>query len=85
MGALRDIDALLDLLPPSGSSSIASDVDDEMKVGIIGCGASGLAAIKIIQESKPFQEDKWSLQAFEAREDVGGTWYVSELSFTLIC
>ena len=47
-----------------------------MRVGIIGCGASGLAAIKIIQESKPFQDGKWDLQVFEAREDVGGTWYV---------
>ena len=46
-----------DLVPSFDSASNPNG--DKLRIGIIGGGASGLAALKIIQESKPFQEGRF--------------------------
>ncbi|KIM46828.1 hypothetical protein M413DRAFT_64018 [Hebeloma cylindrosporum] len=45
-------------------------------IGIIGAGPSGLAALKVVLESAQFKAGKWAVVVFEARETVGGVWYV---------
>jgi cation diffusion facilitator CzcD-associated flavoprotein CzcO len=50
-------------------------VDDQTKrICVIGGGPAGLAVLKIIADSPPFQAGQWTVDPFEARENVGGIW-----------
>ncbi|KAF9078773.1 flavin-binding monooxygenase-like-domain-containing protein [Rhodocollybia butyracea] len=44
------------------------------RIGIIGAGAAGLAALKIILDTPQFKAGAWIPVAYEAREQVGGVW-----------
>jgi cation diffusion facilitator CzcD-associated flavoprotein CzcO len=57
-------DDSLDLLRPK----------PEKRICIIGAAAGGLAALKAISDSSYFKSGKWSVVAYEARENVGGIW-----------
>ena len=46
-----------------------------LRICIIGAGAAGLSALKIIKDSEMFQAGACTAVAFEAREDIGGVWY----------
>ncbi|KAG1770372.1 hypothetical protein EV702DRAFT_1181606 [Suillus placidus] len=46
----------------------------EKRICIIGAGAGGLAALKVISESTYFKSGKWSVIAYETRKKVGGIW-----------
>ena len=41
---------------------------------IIGAGASGLAAVKVISSTTQYKAGLWTVIAYEEREDVGGIW-----------
>lgn len=45
-----------------------------LKICVLGAGAAGLAVIKIIKDSSQYKSGQWSVDAFEEREDIGGTW-----------
>ncbi|KAI6099920.1 hypothetical protein EDD16DRAFT_498255 [Pisolithus croceorrhizus] len=42
------------------------------RICVIGAGASGLAALKVISDTSHFKSGTWSVTAFESRESVGG-------------
>ena len=44
------------------------------RIGVIGCGAAGLSALKVLLEQPEVQTGKWDVVAFEARDDIGGVW-----------
>ncbi|KAG2755889.1 FAD/NAD(P)-binding domain-containing protein [Suillus brevipes Sb2] len=46
----------------------------EKRICIIGAGAGGLAALKVISESAYFKSGKWSVVAYETRNKIGGIW-----------
>lgn len=46
----------------------------QKRICVIGAGASGLAALKVITDTSHFKSGAWSVTAFESRESVGGTW-----------
>ncbi len=48
--------------------------EPNLRVGIVGTGAAGLATLMIISESPQVQSGQWTstVTAFEARKDVGG-------------
>ncbi|KAG2077954.1 FAD/NAD(P)-binding domain-containing protein [Suillus decipiens] len=46
----------------------------EKRICVIGAGAGGLAALKVISESACFKSGKWSVIAYETRKKVGGIW-----------
>ena len=43
---------------------------------VIGAGPSGLAALRAISERPEYLSGVWTAVAFEARESLGGVWYV---------
>ncbi|KLO13327.1 FAD/NAD(P)-binding domain-containing protein [Schizopora paradoxa] len=47
---------------------------ESLKICVIGGGAAGLAALKVIKDSHQFQSGNWDVFAFESRQDVGGVW-----------
>lgn len=47
-----------------------------LKICVIGGGAAGLAAVKVIKDSDQFQASKWDVVAYESRQHIGGVWYV---------
>lgn len=49
---------------------------DKLRIGIIGVGAAGLAAIKALKDTDYVRTGIWEIVAFEERDDVGGIWYV---------
>jgi hypothetical protein len=51
------------------------------RIGVIGAGPAGLAALKVILDSEEFKAGLWQPIVFEARGDVGGVWCVSTLTF----
>ncbi|KAG1754400.1 hypothetical protein EDB19DRAFT_1892407 [Suillus lakei] len=46
----------------------------EKRICVIGAGAGGLAALKVISDSAYFKSGKWSVIAYETRKNVGGIW-----------
>jgi hypothetical protein len=48
----------------------------DRKICILGGGASGLAVLKALRETKHFQSGKWQITVLERRSGVGGTWCV---------
>jgi cation diffusion facilitator CzcD-associated flavoprotein CzcO len=68
--------------------SVSADLQIEstpsvQRIGIIGAGAAGLAALKIILDTPQFKDGSWIPVAYEAREQVGGVWQVSMLEVVL--
>ena len=55
-------------------SRLPSDKSIGLKICVLGGGAAGLAVVKIIKDSIPFKSGLWTVDAFEEREDIGGTW-----------
>lgn len=51
-------------------------VSGKSRICIIGGGAAGLAILKIFQEMSEFQAGLWEMVAFEARNELGGVWWV---------
>lgn len=51
-----------------------------LRICVIGGGAGGLAAVKILKDSKEFQSGLWSVDAYEARDDIGGIWFVVRIN-----
>ena len=45
------------------------------RICVIGAGASGLAALKVIADTPQYKEGLWQPIAYEAREALGGVWY----------
>jgi len=50
------------------------DDTDVKTICIIGGGAAGLAALKVITETVHYQAGLWRPIAFESRVNVGGIW-----------
>ena len=45
------------------------------RIGIIGAGPAGLAALKTVLDAREFHSGEWADPVvLEAREDVGGVW-----------
>lgn len=44
------------------------------RICIIGAGAAGLAALKIIIDTRQYKAGLWKPVVFEARDNVGGIW-----------
>ncbi|KAI0326138.1 FAD/NAD(P)-binding domain-containing protein [Cubamyces sp. BRFM 1775] len=50
--------------------------DSEIKhICVVGAGPVGLGAVKIVKDAPEFKEGKWTVTAFEARDNLGGIWY----------
>ncbi|KAI0918604.1 hypothetical protein AcV5_002551 [Taiwanofungus camphoratus] len=67
----------MDLLPNAAleSLTLSDDTPSEVKhICIIGAGAAGLAALKVITDTIQYKEGLWKPIAFEEREKVGGVW-----------
>ncbi|KAF8875415.1 hypothetical protein CPB84DRAFT_1829160 [Gymnopilus junonius] len=47
------------------------------RIGIVGAGPAGLAALKAITDTPQYKAGLWIPTAFEARENVGGVWLPS--------
>jgi hypothetical protein len=68
--------------PPATTSSEKSREDfnqvpgiqNAQEVVIIGAGASGLAALKVITDTPQVRQGLWNVVLYESREDVGGVW-----------
>lgn len=52
-----------------------TELSGTLKICVIGGGAAGLAAVKVIKESDQFRDGKWDVVAYESRQDIGGVWY----------
>ncbi|KAG1756420.1 uncharacterized protein EDB91DRAFT_14826 [Suillus paluster] len=53
---------------------LGHDSECEKQICIIGAGAGGLAALKVISDSAYFKSGKWSVIAYDTRTNVGGIW-----------
>lgn len=50
-----------------------------LRICVIGGGAGGLAAVKILKDHKESQSGFWSVDAYEARDEIGGIWFVARV------
>jgi len=57
------------------SDTFEDKVEPSRRVCIIGAGASGLATLKVLAETRQVQSGQWSMVTFEERDNVGGIWY----------
>ncbi|KAG1826929.1 uncharacterized protein BJ212DRAFT_1583612 [Suillus subaureus] len=64
----------MEILPSVPLHLPRHDSQCEKRICIIGAGPGGLAALKVISESAYFKSGKWSVIAYETRENVGGIW-----------
>lgn len=46
------------------------------RICIIGAGAAGLTALKVIMDREEYKCGNWKPVVYEAREDIGGIWSV---------
>ncbi|KAG0705074.1 hypothetical protein DFH29DRAFT_315789 [Suillus ampliporus] len=53
---------------------LGHNLECEKRICVIGAGAGGLAALKVISDSAYFKAGKWSVIAYETRTTVGGIW-----------
>jgi cation diffusion facilitator CzcD-associated flavoprotein CzcO len=44
------------------------------QICVIGAGAAGIAALKVIVDTPQYKSGTWRVVAFEARNKVGGVW-----------
>ena len=61
--------------------NIEHDELKPLRICVIGAGAAGLAAVKIIKDSPEFRSGSWTVDAYEQRDDFGGIWSVFEKLF----
>ena len=47
-------------------------------------GPVGLGALKVVKDAPQFKEGKWKVTAYEAREKIGGIWYLFLFLFIII-
>ncbi|KAI0685182.1 FAD/NAD(P)-binding domain-containing protein [Cytidiella melzeri] len=65
----------MDLPNPTVESQREADFRSASKrICVIGAGASGLAALKVIADTPQYKAGLWQPVAFEAREALGGVW-----------
>lgn len=55
-------------------SSVESVSERFKQICVIGAGAAGLAALKVIADMPQYKSGTWNVVAFEARNNVGGIW-----------
>lgn len=58
------------------SNVCTTEADHTKAICVIGAGPSGLAALRAISEWPEYMAGAWTAVAFEARESMGGVWYV---------
>jgi cation diffusion facilitator CzcD-associated flavoprotein CzcO len=52
---------------------------------VIGGGAAGLAALKVISDTPQYKSGLWRPVAYERRDNIGGIWYVrNQVASTII-
>ncbi|TFK73464.1 FAD/NAD(P)-binding domain-containing protein [Pluteus cervinus] len=44
------------------------------RICVIGAGPAGLAALKTVQDSPQYKAGRWTVDAYESRDDIGGVW-----------
>lgn len=66
--------------PKTELDSNASGSQKTARICVLGAGAAGLAMLKIIKDSDEFKKGFWSVDVFEVRDDIGGTWCVPRSS-----
>ena len=47
------------------------------RICIIGGGAGGLSTLKVLLETEEYKTGLWEVTAFEARDEIGGVWWVA--------
>ncbi|KAG2061606.1 hypothetical protein BDR06DRAFT_947092 [Suillus hirtellus] len=67
----------MEILPSVLPDLLRYNLQCEKRICIIGAGAGGLAALKVVSESACFKSGKWLVIAYETREKVGGVWLPS--------
>ena len=60
----------------AGTEGLVNPTANKQRICVIGAGPSGLGALKIIRDAPQYKDGLWEPVAFEAREDIGGVWYV---------
>ena len=69
-----------------GALYVNEPLDDKpLRICVIGGGASGLAAVKIIKDTQQFKSGTWKVDAYEQRDDIGGIWYVHKYNISGRC
>ena len=56
----------------AGSSNVPRH--QHLRICVVGAGAAGLATLKIMKDSDEFKSGAWTIDVYEQRDDVGGTW-----------
>lgn len=54
----------------------SSAAQPKQHICVVGAGPAGLAALKIVKDSSQHKDGLWSVDAYEARDDIGGVWLV---------
>ncbi|KAH7908301.1 hypothetical protein BJ138DRAFT_374266 [Hygrophoropsis aurantiaca] len=65
----------MDMIPNIPLESLRDEPIYKKRICVIGAGASGLAALKVISQSDFYKTGQWSVVAFENRTNVGGVWF----------
>ena len=60
----------------AGTEGLVNPTANKQRICVIGAGPTGLAALKIVADAPQFKNGLWEVVAFEAREAIGGLWYV---------
>ncbi|KAG2157450.1 hypothetical protein DEU56DRAFT_867459 [Suillus clintonianus] len=64
----------MEILPSVPLHLLRHNPQCEKRICVIGAGAGGLAALKVISDSAYFKSGKWSVIAYETRKNIGGIW-----------
>lgn len=59
------------------------DASASKRIAIVGAGPAGLAALRTIVSTPQYQSGIWTVKCFEARDDIGGMWYVPQLLYSI--
>lgn len=63
----------------NGHTGFVDPLQGVKRICVIGAGAGGLAALKIIMDTSEYKTGLWKPTAYEKREQVGGVWYVPSI------
>ena len=67
------------------TSEIPTTTEQVKRVAIVGAGTAGLAALKTFIHDIPKPDgQRWEIELFEQRDDLGGIWSVLCFSPTLV-
>jgi len=67
------------------TSEIPTTTEQVKRVAIVGAGTAGLAALKTFIHDIPKPDgQRWEIELFEQRDDLGGIWSVLRFSPTLV-